>query len=520
MEVEDDLFTEDKIEDAPPPAAPNVEALTCHLAPHASSVHLDSAPDGTWVLTNDATLERTSLGPGPWQLMFDADGFGCAVQTETGREVLIEDVMKKKLFVADTDKTLWVRQAMGNAVQTWSLTERMRRYRSGGASWPYGLTHTATFKFCVVEFPRGGCRIYWNLVELYRQCGLNTFKGVPSKWVWTTMASWKQALADLGFHQAFLLSPSAEKIETALTSTTHFLPFSATSTLGLCFLFVRFLHESPQRGGLRDNEQRGSAKSLFVGFLKAICSGHDDSTWSIPVVMNYTWAPAWPRPDTHAPDLRLQVTPEGVVDLTEWRIAVAPLARHSHHPLRRWFCLVEGFGPTCHILDLLCAAGHAKSQARAGPLFSQLLQRVSGRAESLLQRVIKMSESRPSLGAWFDDLESSLSTSRDVDIMLIRHVMSAQRAIGDDQHIGITTDKASVKGLSLMNSVIIRTNNDAAVCPPQAIHNGSGMMLKVVWGGRGFKGKICLWVVYTSLWWCIHPGVAFRIAIHRQWSFY
>ena len=135
---------------------------------------------------------------------------------------------------------------------TWSLTDWCRNYSSGVLAWPcqqIAPGHMAQFDMCVVEKPRCGFKVFVALKGLYTFLGLNSYSGQSSKWVHDTMGSWQSYMGRLGFHDCFLRSPGGERVDRALSSTTHFLPYAAVNSIGFIGILLRFTNPAPQKGG-------------------------------------------------------------------------------------------------------------------------------------------------------------------------------------------------------------------------------------------------------------------------------
>jgi hypothetical protein len=49
------------------------------VLPHARYVHLDRACNGVWQVSHMVTQETKNLPEGDWSVVFDEDGYGCAI---------------------------------------------------------------------------------------------------------------------------------------------------------------------------------------------------------------------------------------------------------------------------------------------------------------------------------------------------------------------------------------------------------------------------------------------------------
>lgn len=441
------------------------------LVPHKGHVTLCEDTHSRFVVVHDLTQERIVLPGRGWELVFDEGGFGCLTSTESGDLKLLEDELRMQVYKDDAGH-LQIVERRGAAVRQWSLTDRFRQYMTGEVGWSYQPSHHFSLQFCQLAMTRGGCRYFFQVGAVYKQLGLTSYKNCASKWIYESAPVWKKALASYGIKEVMLHSPAGELVSTALNSVTHFLPWIGLSSIGLLYILVRMASPVPQRGGLAKQASRAQCEAILDGLLASIAGDIGPLTeWKLPVVFMFGWVCSWPVPPAHSADMRLPVTSDALVDLSEWHVAAARPAFRAHSPAGKWFKLIADLGKQCSLKTFLLRVGHADPTFRADGLFAQLLVSITKRIEEFAAH--KMSGQTcvadTQLSVYLHEPGDSVQTPRDVDMLLIRHVESCKQSIGRPLFVGLTADKAWVKGLNLMNGVLVLPSNIACVCPPQVV---------------------------------------------------
>lgn len=384
---------------------------------------------------------------------------------------MIEDLLKLQLYKTMEDRLMVLERGL-ESNKTWSLTDALRQYRSGTCRWSYAPVHTAELSFCTVVIPRGGCRFFFSAAEVYKQLGLSSYKGSPSKWIYEMAKAWQRHLTAMGFNDWLLHSPAGEAVNDALNSTTHFLPWIGISTLALVVVYVRLVHPVKQRGGLSAAPQRSHCQGILEGMLTQLAGAKFEGLgdWQIPIVWLFIWKNRWPEPSPHAPDVLLEVTSDGIVDLGPWVDCASRLPPRSSSLARRWFDITERFGRRCHLVTLLLAVGHADADKRTTGLFAQLVKQVAQRFETVAKHLAKgepADMTASDLEVRFHDAADQIQTPRDVDVLLIRHVGSSKQILRAAPFLSMSMDKAWIRGLNLFNGVLVTSANVACCCPPQ-----------------------------------------------------
>ena len=440
------------------------------LRRHDDVVFIDDDSAGQTILTQVLTHERFPLPRGDeWQLVFDEAGYGAVVCDSEDPPKLLEDLLKLQLYVC-SDGT-WVVDDMSKPDrQTWSLTDHMRKYKSGQVSWRYQLSHDMKMLFCALFVPRGGCRFFFQAATLYKVLGMVSYKGNSSKWVYESAPAWRKHLEPMGFKDFLLHSPAGEAVDVALNSVTHFLPWIGVSSVALVALLVRMCHPVTQKGGLVSEVARKLCESQLEGLLKGLAPSSGEQPWRIPVRWLYTWTSKWPRPEAHDVDVHLEVSLDGQVDFEPWIALAQQCSAKNNRPRARWLRDLEFLGQRCSLVRLLLVCGHADNSARMSPLYAQLLRAVASRLEAVLQeRVREKPSSTPRLlQAFFHNPEDGLQTPRDVDVLILRHVGASKQTLERRHlHMTLASDASSVKGLKLTNTALALPSNVACCCPPQ-----------------------------------------------------
>lgn len=117
------------------------QGVEMKLAPHIGRVSLCKGLDGSAILVHRTTLERLPLSGGGWELHFDPAGYGALTKDLGGAPALVEDMLQMKLC-SDSAGRLQVMQKSAAGDSVWSLTDRLRHYRTGSCSWSYGTSHS------------------------------------------------------------------------------------------------------------------------------------------------------------------------------------------------------------------------------------------------------------------------------------------------------------------------------------------------------------------------------------------
>ena len=131
---------------------------------------------------------------------------------------------------------------------------------------------------------------------------------------------------------------------------------------------------------------------------------------------------------------------------------------------------MQELGKECHIGQLLRVAGHAELASKASALYGQLLKPVARQLEHATKLCLEGKvESMDEFSAHFHEGTDEIRTPRDIDVLLLRHVESSKALIGRPLFLSVGSDGAWVKGLKLLNTLIVTPDNYGYCCPPQVV---------------------------------------------------
>lgn len=438
------------------------------MVPHASYVVLCDRPDGLQSVVHLGTHEHLLLpaDAGRFSLLFDESGFGVLVADDAGRNLVVEDIFKRAMYQREGDGALFVHEA--GVERIWSLTDKRRQYRSARVVWSYGVGHQACLQAFALVWHRQGFSLAWSLVALYKLVGLTCYKNQPSKWFYESQCAWSQHFGFLGFSEGLMKSVHGEASDDGGSSDVPFLPTPCATTGAFVALLVRFLHHSPQKGGLRQ-DLRAHVRSLLQGLIVSLASKRGASNFELPVHVTQTWLYRWPPSESTPADFKLQVDTAGKIDLSPLLTAASPLPRRSPRLVRKWANILQDLAPECETVDLLVTLSAAPPSSGALSFFVQVLSQVAVCLEKSLGAECSSPGPLPpkGLGIKADEASDMIRTDRDIDMVLHRHLQSAIACLSDTQHVSVACDKAWIKGLNLMNGVLVTPANLCVMCPPQ-----------------------------------------------------
>jgi hypothetical protein len=441
------------------------------VLPHAGYVHLDRACNGVWQVSHMVTQETKNLPEGDWSVVFDEDGYGCAIDIskDDGTPIFFDELLHAQLC-EDFAGRLVIVQGLGYRATAHFLLDRERRYCEGTTSVPYGISHAASLDFMFVEHKREGCRILWKLQDLYPLLGLHTYSGQSSKWVWTSMATWTSFWERFGYMDPVVRSPQGETVAAAVDSRTHFAPWSACTTPALISLLARFTSTTTQAGGLSSADQRSEARSLLTGLL-ATGTGTKSLLpvrWTIPIRFSTCLVASWPRPETLEADIHLVVCANGEIDLREWASLVQAADKRSL--MSQWFVNVfSGRFSTISLTELVVRVCRYR---KGVSLASQVLWHVATYIDAKVATTARDYSKRPAkkqgvFHATFVNEADRAFAPREVNLALSRFLNGCRTACENQQYFAVNTDKAEVKGLRLSNGGLVLNDNVAFPLPPQ-----------------------------------------------------
>ena len=436
-------------------------------------VFLDDTNDGQ-VLTHVTTLRRQQVPTEgrPYDIVFD-EGFGALV-AQDGTLKPLEQFLTRQLykalngdlFVIDTHEFEYDGDHGAGVI---NLTSKMRAF----VQYPIYLSMNGTkikFTGYVMEWPRGGGRIMWQLHDLYDHLGLETYKGIASKWVYCGCANWDETLSALGLHGHIVRSVNGVNQMIAMGSTSHCLPAASMTTIGVLVMLARWSCASTRNGGLRGRESKDKGLNLLRAFIDASAS----IGFSIDLAFDKEWMPRWPRPQKPCDcRVRLFVDTNGIVDLGPWRQRIdaeVDYVQAGISTMVAWYELVveatgRGDGRV-RLVDMLLAGGLSNDSEYLGA-WLQLVWQIAERLEILVFKSRGMDECPYKI--WAEPAAPSDSWEpRAVDATCQIHIASTKKATTKVRCMGIASDKVGgARGLDLQNAFAVLPNNIAFELVPQ-----------------------------------------------------
>lgn len=202
---------------------------------------------------------------------------------------------------------------------------------------------------------------------------------------------------------------------------------------------------------MREEKDRACCDLMLQGLVRAL----HHTAWSFRVQAIKDFKPLWPRPLPQDGSVPIFVKVDGSMDL-------AALSKLPGKLGKIW---LEELGACSSLLQLLkCAA----IKPELGGLYKQVLWHVGQRLDTTMQSLSKGSCKLPMLSLAAVDIEDCFMEPSKLDTQLVRYVESGVRATEGCLHLGVTSDGASVGGLTLQATIWTTTRNAAIVSVPGA----------------------------------------------------
>lgn len=453
-------------------------AANLKLEPHSGRIFIDSV--GTEQVITDAVCLRQSIVPGhgPWDIVFDDEGFGALVSEHPGEEVrLLEHFLGRSLYTSDSGQLFMLTTDIPSCkdAEFENLSQKMRSYTKGVVSLTTPDAEL-TFDVFYLDWPRGGFHLQWSIGQAYDNLKMKSYKGQRSKWIFGSWSRWGEIMQELAESNHFLKGVACTPVQLALTDGDAFLPSSSTSTLALVVLLCRWCRAPPTRGGLRESEPRRRSEVLLRSLVRG-CHAVG-SQMNIEFLEQYQWR--WPRPDMKGGlSMKLDVNSDGLVDLKQWRSACdadKDVFSEAEIVQRRWFrdfCTeLAGQSGLVDLGALLLDSGVLYKDGGQA-LWMQIVHFVASRLEC-----VYLMSRRSSASHWvFKASAMEISASwdaREVDKEVMNFVAASKFATKGFVSAGVAIDKVAGRGLSLQNGIMCLPNNVAFEMVPQA---GDGRLL-------------------------------------------
>lgn len=250
------------------------------------------------------------------------------------------------------------------------------------------------------------------------------------------------------------------------TSEPAVLPYFGLSVWALLALFVRWAFFSEARGGMKKVDHRLAPQQLLQVLFDIMCEGGQE--WSIPLDMAPgIWQNDWPRPLVNKCPVVVKVRPDGALDLIAWTTYAGADAFSPKHPLRSWLSQIVGGLQRMTLVDFFKFAAMRDSMRQ---LYRQVLwfcgKRLQVSLTTALRKETTFSSSVFNLAEYGCD--ELISAAHTLHRMLVRYTIACRGACLGQTCIAVSTDKATVCGMSLQQCLVALPNNAGIVCPPQA----------------------------------------------------
>ena len=426
-----------------------------------------------WYVVHLTTLERVPLPPGEakWDLSFDDDGYGGAVDDSVPMKfesICLELLFKKALCETVKGHEPVVYDQSGSSPVVWTLASRLKRFVPMTFTFQVGaMAKDHKHPGFAAAVPRGGCRHFWNALELYDALKLETYKGKASKWVYETMPAWCDQVSKMGFQGSHCLpSRRAEdpqgKIQCrdVLKDMIH---GSAVSTCCLLQLLVRWSSMKPNLGGLRSTKAQAAALSMLHGLLASTLGVAGD--WTLPVHFQRGWKCQWPCLDTRAADVALHCQGD-IVDVQSWAdLPDERLSDLGEEWLREVQLAGGGTPGKVAMSQLLVRLAGISS---CSPLLHQLIWTCTIKVEIALLHALNQGPRKGGIHVTTTDIMSLLWKPKLLAHELFKYQQGCRDATKDTHCLSFSTDKAQVTGFGMCNTVFALADNRAIIAVPQA----------------------------------------------------
>lgn len=454
-------------------------ASNATLVPHESRVYLDQIGERMFALTNTTTLERRDLPVGHWELEFDNEGYGILIGSEGSEpaSILVEEFMARKLYEKDSGEFIVVDARQDPGADTYSLDLLTQKYVESFMDLVWGPNkQKLRIAVCILRWPRQEARTFLSFADLYVAFGLDSYDNQWSKWAWTGWPRWQSYLNSLGLKGHLLqstMNKGAHGETGDLGRTVAILPAASGSVWAVMALCLRWGSPARTRGTLAKAEHRTVAMWMLASLIRAAC---ELKAWHLEIRFAEPWENRNPRPEKLAPSIMCPVSTDGNIDLRPWRT----LATQEPDSIAGgWFRRLAECVSNMTILPLLALVQVISSDKRlmSANFLGQVLWRIGVRLELVCMAgfsrgVTSSVLTMPRAGAIESLTKSRFSVQ---DAFCVKYLFNAQEMSRNRRTMSIATDKSTVHGLPLQDTILVYPDNMAVVCPPTATPGGMGV---------------------------------------------
>jgi hypothetical protein len=425
---------------------------------------VDHAGNRTY-LTHMKTAEMVTLQGTDWSVYWDPDGlgYGAVADDVSGQVHLMDALFQKKLYKNNSGVHIVV-EGVGIYETKTPLATILRRYIDGEISLQTGPSRAEMrLTFYYIKHPQCGFYTYIDLQNLYTIMNFTSYSGCRSKWAYNSAPTWKDALNKLGLNSANVLYGSGGlQVDDALSSTDRFLPTQACSPLGFIVLCARWMSTNFSCGGLRDGKCRAAVGMLLTSFLGIANKAGEH--WQIQL-SSKTWFDNWPRPSFSINPVHVWVNDMGIVNLTPIKEAIHNGTLPKGSVIRQFWAVVKPHIDEQECTILLLTVFTVCVNRPCQSVFRQFAWHAASRIQS---RINPCSiDDIADVTVTFQATDTMWGNNRAIDYNLSRYVDACRAQCRFPKHVSLATDKATVQGMSLSNTIVCLPSNTAMLMVPQ-----------------------------------------------------
>lgn len=454
------------------------------LVAHRGFVFLDRLSSGTYQLTHTVTCERHMLDSnGAWIMEADDEGFYVLQDLAqlSPEPIFVEDLLKFRLYACPQSGSFTISAEQGGQTQVVHLDQFRLKFVESKLWLSVGPQRAKTeFDLAVFRWARSGARVFISMTSVYHKLGFSHFQGRAWRWVHGGRKQWERAFDEHGLrgHLAFSTQMGKGQAASDAGDASGVLPYNGASLAGIMLLLIRWAHHAERLGGLRDDDHRAATAMMLKSLVQAFVE--NSPGWSVELDIAKAWQNPWPRPLVCANRAVLDMSSDGILDLTSWA-ALAEAQGVDSFASQGFRMLSGAHQENRHILKLLVTM--SKEKLLKG-VFAQLLFQVAMHLQSVIIAGMQRSHDAAGFAVEKTHISELFQTPHKLSETLVRYVAACRSSLGAPRAITICTDKASVGGFSMQCSVLAMASGVAVVMPPQAFSCGD------FWGARCFSPHI------------------------------
>lgn len=437
--------------------------MDAKLAPHVGVVSLQRDPwDGVWRAAHAVTFEVRELPPPArsWDLVFNDDGFGIAVDDEC-ETVHLADLFRDGLYEVSGRYIRDPVSTMNDSGHGY-LDEEQLRFEPVGLVFDIGQDEKqVTLAGACFRFPRAPCqRCFWSLASLYHLLLLgDTYKGQASRWYGARWTSWEKYLQSQMLGRSLMKSIRSRPGQ---ASAKDVCDTASIGTYGLVLLLM-CLSFSGMGLVLGQTKHRGVCRGAFAALVCMLMGAE----WQLHLFL--TKDQEWNFPNKPHSDKYLALTVDacGMVVLAPWHMTSRPESK-ADYPLpfaekAKIRATIERM-PLLEFLECLCA------EPFCHPIARQIGWCLGDRFESLFMFALFSGRPLRAPASIVMDRLPVDGGQRSIDRYLVAYWHAGRAAAaqhGAAQMCSVAVDKSAVGGKRVSNGMVSLSNNIAWWMVPQ-----------------------------------------------------